>query len=328
MLSFIENKKIDWNNIQNIVKASEKVNQWSNFGPVSLYLESKIKEIANTNYSVVACANGTIALHALIELYSYIKQRELTWVTSSFGFPSVMIGPLKNVKIVDCDLDGLLDLSSLPDCDGMIVTNPFGTAGSLEMYRDYCQHNHKILVVDSATALLDNHLPNTMVSFHHTKPWGFGEGGCVIVEKQHEAFIRSLLNFGLVDNVPVGNHATNGKMSEISAAFIVDRLSCINCFKNEYVEQYDRIAKIAKNYGFSIFGRQKPLLPTNVALLSKKPFVMTNPYICLKKYYKPLVATPVASSIYKSILNFPCHKDVADLSDSDISDCFKIITEN
>lgn len=328
MLYFIESKKIDWNNVQNILKTSEELNQWSNFGPTSLRLESEIKKITKTDYSVVVCANGTVGLHALIELHSYINKRELTWATSSFGFPCTIMGPLKDANVVDCDENGILDLSLLPPCDGIIVTNPFGTAGSLDGYRDYCQRNSKVLVVDSATALLDEVLPNTMISFHHTKPWGFGEGGCVIVEKQHEAFVRSLLNFGLVDYAPVGNHATNGKMSEISAAFIIDRLSHLDKFKARYLEQYERVARIATNYGFRVFGKQKPLLPTNTPLVSDKSFTTINPYVHLKKYYKPLAPTPVALSIYNSMLNFPCHSDVACLQDSAIDDCFKTITED
>jgi dTDP-4-amino-4,6-dideoxygalactose transaminase len=329
MLSFIESKNINWNNVQNILKSSEEQNQWSNFGPVSILLEEKIKEITKTKHSVVVCANGTVALHALIELHSYLNQRQLTWTTSSFGFPCTTMGPLKNAQVIDSDSDGMLDLALVPSCDGIIVTNSFGTAGSLKVYQDYCREHNKILIVDSATALLDDHLPNTMISFHHTKPWGFGEGGCAIVAKEHEAFFRSLLNFGLVDYAPVGNHATNGKMSDISAAFILDRLSRLDLFQAEYVDQYERIKRIAADYGFSPFGKVKSALPTNAALISDKPVrEISNPYVYLKKYYKPLADTPIASSIYERILNFPCHSDVASLSDAFVRDCFQIIAKH
>lgn len=223
----------------------------------------------------------------------------------------------------------MLDLDNLPECDGIIVTNPFGTAGSLSEYCTYCQKYNKILVVDSATALFDEHFPNTMISFHHTKPWGFGEGGCVIVLKEHEVLFRSLLNFGLVDNAPVSNHATNGKMSEPSAAFILDRLDQLDVFRWGYREQYNRVARIAAEYGFSKFGKTIPTLPTNVALISNKNVTdLNNPYIILKKYYKPLLDSPMAISIYERILNFPCYADVDLLTDSEISKCFEIITEH
>ena len=36
-----------------------------------------------------------------------------------------------------------------------------------------------------------------ILSFHHTKPWGFGEGGAVICETFDEKIVRQLINFGV-----------------------------------------------------------------------------------------------------------------------------------
>ena len=63
------------------------------------------------------------------------------------------------------------------------------------------------------------------ISFHHTKPFGFGEGGAIIVDKKYEKNIRCLNNFGigLTDNYYV-KEGNNNKMSEVSAVYIIQYL--------------------------------------------------------------------------------------------------------
>jgi dTDP-4-amino-4,6-dideoxygalactose transaminase len=330
MLSFVESKKPDWNVIQSFLNLSEDKNHWSNFGPVSLLLEKKIKDVLKIDdeHCVIVSSSGTSALHALVNLYSYIEQRELVWLVSSFGFPCTIMGPLKEAKVIDCDPTAIIDLNiaSNKKFDGIILTNPFGTLDSIDEYKNYCKENNKLLIIDCAAAMFCEHVSNTVISFHHTKPWGFGEGGCVIINKEYESTFRSLLNFGLETNQPVSLYATNGKMSDISAAFILDRLEKVNIYKQEYNEQYDRIVNIASTQGFNVLGRIKPILSSNVPLISSNGInTLVNPYILLKKYYKPLLATPNATSIYKNIVNFPCHGGVASLSDDQIQKCLNTI---
>ena len=56
--------------------------------------------------------------------------------------------------------------------------------------------------MDNATNLLDrpkNHNKMNIfevISFHHTKPWGFGEGGIIVCNTKHENKIKELINFG------------------------------------------------------------------------------------------------------------------------------------
>lgn len=330
MLSFVESKTPNWNRVQEYLKLSENKNHWSNFGPVSLLLEKRIKDLLEIDsyHSVVVCSSGTSAIHALVNMHAYIEQRKLVWLVSSFGFPCTVMGPLRDAKVIDCDITAAIDLSNIDrkKFDGLLVTNPFGTLDSLESYKDYCYKNNKFLIADCAAAMFCKYVTNTVISFHHTKPWGFGEGGCVIINKQHESIFRSLLNFGLETNQPVGPYATNGKMSDISAAFILDRLNSIDIYKKTYNEQYDRISYIAKNQGFKVLGRSKPSLSSNVPLLASNRITnLNNNYVNLRKYYKPLLATPNAVDLYERVVNFPCHTEVSSLSERDIINCLNSI---
>lgn len=307
MINFVENKAIDWQCVTDLLEKSKLQNHFSNFGPVATELEYYLSIFFNK--TVVCCNSGTAALHAIISMLHH-KHGKLRWVVSSFGFPCTNQGILSDAEVVDCNAAGMLDLSLLKnDFDGMIVTNIFGTA-DLRTYRDYCNEHKKFLVVDSALAFDVAHDGYETISFHHTKPWGFGEGGCAIVPKEEEYLFRSVINFGRLSKSPVKHCAGNWKMSDISAAFILSWLK--NGFKpEEYKKQYQRICKLI----------DQPILARQLATPASVPFLANfkSDTIALGKYYKPLNDTPTALKIYNSITNLPCHSGLAQISDEQLS---------
>lgn len=318
MISFVENKKFNQGEIKSLLKLSEQKNHWSNYGPVSSELESEIARRLglNDDYAVVACCSGTLALYCLVNLYNFINERQLKWAVSSYGFPCCNQGPLMNSVVVDCDQDGMLDLDLLDKIkfDGIIVTNIFGTQKNLNKYRDYCKSHKKIFIADSATCFADNK-ENEIISFHHTKPWGFGEGGCLIVEKKYEKKIRSVANFGLTTAEKIGKWGMNAKISDVGAAFILQRINQMDQYEGGYWQQYLRIKQIGEKLGYKVMG-ECVSIPAHVPLLNEKPtYQIDNEEVVLKKYYKPLAETPVANNLYSRMVNFPCHKGVSKLSD-------------
>ncbi len=78
------------------------------------------------------------------------------------------------------------------------------------------------MIIDSAASFPAPRPPSVcaseIVSFHHTKPWGFGEGGCAIVDGALAEKLRSLHNFGVGRRCFVRNFAGNGKMSDICSS--------------------------------------------------------------------------------------------------------------
>lgn len=326
-LKYVEDKPLDMRLAESYLMESAKANHWSNFGPVSMMIEQEIAERLNLSddLRVIMCSSGTAAMHAIISLHETLAGRNLRWATSSYGFYSSIQGPLRGAKIVDSDQNAMLDLTQLDprSVDGFIVTNTFGQANNLDQYYRYAATHGKIVVVDSAMAFGSHrHGANECISFHHTKPWGFGEGGCAIVAAEHEALLRELICFGHVKGSNVINRrANNGKISDIASAFNMMRLTQMDTLNTVYSEQYERIAIMAQRVGFDILGdvKQHPGIPASVPVLAPGPLAdFSSSIIPTGRYYYPLAETEVAFQIYNRIVNVPCHAGIAKVSDHEL----------
>ena len=165
------------------------------------------------------------------------------------------------------------------------------------------------------------HGANECISFHHTKPWGFGEGGCAIVSAEHEALFRSLICFGHEAGEDINRRAGNGKISDISCAFGLVRLKQMETRGEEYRQQYRRIALIGRRVGMAILSdvSDHPGIPASVPFLAPLPIEdFKHPILPTGRYYYPLEPTDKAMDIYQRIINVPCHPGMAALSDEEI----------
>lgn len=333
-LAFIENKAIDYSLLEKTLTASKEKNHWANFGPVSLllekYLEQKLK-IQNEK-KIVMLKSGTQALHLLIALEETKSKRKMRWVVSAFGFIASKIGPLSDAVIVDCDVNGMIDLSLVDalkeEWDGLIVTNAFGLSDDLKRYESYCKKLNKICIIDNATGLFTPENRNLKsasqaISFHQTKPWGMGEGGCAIILPEDEKTFRALTNFGVGGPKYLRQNASNAKISDVDCAIIFQRLATMAQWGRRYALQSRRILKLAKLSGLKMLAENKsgvilgslPLIAEHQ--ISKESF--SNQAITLRKYYSPLSSSAIqANEIYSHIVNFPCHHGLASISDEDI----------
>jgi len=335
VIAFVEAKRPDYAHVERLLAASQASGVWSNFGPVSLQLEEAVARIvaAPSDRRVVACANGTVALHGLVHLHEHLASRPLRWVVSAFTFFAQRQGPLADARVLDCNEDGFFDLDALAalpaeSYDGFIVTNLFGTARDVERYVSFAERTGKVLLFDSATCLgslyrgrpVGNAGAGEIFSFHHTKPCGFGEGGCVIVPASLEDTFRSLINFGLYKGIETGARSCNGKMSDVAAAFILDRLRDWEALRVRYSLQFRRLAGLARELGFTLLaeGGAEGVFPNLAAVLMPTPCAagrLAGGDIVLHKYYRPLASRPRADALYGRVVCFPCHPGVADLSD-------------
>ena len=326
-LSYVEDKPIDLGLVGTFLQESQKANHWTNFGPLSMQLETEIAQRLSLDSSliVVMCASGSVAMHALISLHETLANKKLRWATSSFGFYSSIQGPLQDAKVIDCDENAMLDLQKLDptSCDGLIVTNTFGQMSDLTEYYRYAATHGKIVCVDAALAFGSHlHGVNECISFHHTKPWGFGEGGCAIIAAEHEELFRSLINFGHTMGQGINRRAVNGKISDVSCAFGLCRMQQMEKLESEYLYQYNRIVDIGISTGLDVLANviEHPGIPASVPFITPNPLAdFTHPILPTGRYYHPLADTPQAHDIYSRIVNVPCHADMAQLSDRDIS---------
>jgi dTDP-4-amino-4,6-dideoxygalactose transaminase len=330
MIEFIEKKSFNLDKIKELLQISHDLNHWTNFGPISIFTEKQLEIILQVpeNRRVILCSSGTAALFGLVNMYNYLAGKSLRWVVSSFAFHCSRQGPLANATIVDCDETGMLDLKNvnLEQCDGIVITNPFGIKDNIEEYRLFCEKHQKILICDSASAFdaLKTHDVDEAISLHHTKPWGFGEGGCVVISCDNEAIFRSMINFGIKKD-DTKHLSTNAKISDISAAFISQRLDNMSAISKDYQNEFKKIVGIGERLGIKcLINREINHCPHSVPLLWDKPInQLDNPYIKLHKYYLPLDNTKKAQSIYNRIVNFPCHPELKVIDDVLLEQCMR-----
>ncbi|HEY2290324.1 MAG TPA: DegT/DnrJ/EryC1/StrS family aminotransferase [Thermoanaerobaculia bacterium] len=338
MIAFVEAKRPDYERIRELLARSEASGVWSNFGPVSLQLEVAVAESLSLppGRRVVACANGTVALHGLAQLYEHLAGRPLRWVVSAFTFHAQRQGPFAAARVLDCDEQGFLDpdaLAALPieSYDGIMVTNLFGTALHVERYEELAARQGKILLFDSATCFGSAYQGNPfgglgageLFSFHHTKPCGFGEGGCVVIPDGLADTFRSLINFGLYKGIDTGARSSNGKMSDVAAAFILDRLRHREEIRAAHRQQFRRLAGIARDLGLALLvdGGQERVFPNLVPILFPHPVGperLSGGPLVVHKYYRPIESRPRADELYARVVCFPCHGGVAQVPDDEL----------
>ena len=338
MIAFVEAKRPDYEKIREILALSETRGVWSNFGPVSLQLEETVAELAAVpqDRRVIACASGTVALDGLVQLYEHLAGRPLRWVVSAFTFHAQRQGPLAGAQVLDCDAQGFLDpqaLAALPaeSYDGIMVTNLFGTASHVEWYEEHAARTGKVLLFDSATCFCSARRgkpfgslgAGELFSFHHTKPCGFGEGGCAVVPAGLANTFRSLVNFGLYKGIDTGPRSSNGKMSDVAAAFILDRLRHLQAVRAAHLQQFRRLAALARSLGLDVLvdGGADGAFPNLVPILFPHPVGLdrlAGGPLVVHKYYKPVASRPVADALYARVVCFPCHPGVAEAPDGEL----------
>ena len=325
--NWISKKTINHLRVQELLKDCEEINQYTNGGVNVSRLENFIRnkfEISD-NKAIICMCNATVAIWCLCNAIEMKVNKKLKWVTQSFTFPSSAQGMLADTIILDIDEEGGLDLLEVDkikdEIDGIIVTNIFV---NIDKYTKWCNDNNKYLVFDNAatgyTFYKDSNSCNygngSIVSFHHTKPFGFGEGGCVIIDKEYEEETRRLINFGIKnkDNSTWNRLGGNYKMSEVSAVYILQYLE--ENFKKivkHHIEMYQKYKHKFEMY--PNFGDKNKTVLSCLCLLDKKftkEYVnKLNNKVIVRKYYYPLISTSKnAFNIYNKILCYPLNLEI------------------
>ena len=331
MLNWIPNKNINIDLVNSLLVKSQEINQFTNNGPNVKLLEEYIREKfkVDDTKSVIAVTNGAVALHALSAGIQYTENIPIQWATQAFTFPPSAQSNLSTCKIIDIDLDGGINLDELDDTiNGIIVTNIFGNVVDIDKYVQWAEINNKFLIFDNAATAYTfykgknsiNYGHGCILSFHHTKPFGFGEGGAIIVDKKYEHSIRCLNNFGigLTNNYWV-KEGNNNKMSDISAVyilqFLMDNMETIidthmklyTYFKRKMLER-----EITKFKLFPTFQTDEDVIvPSCFSLLFStyddqvRLRLLENNIFC-RKYYHPLNEAKNANRVFDQILCIPC----------------------
>jgi len=282
------------------------------------------------------CASGTHALFAAAALAE--REFERRWIVSAYGFRATVIGPFANTIVIDCDENGIIDVGRLVDrvndYDGIVATNPFGLLADMKTLVDFSRKQQKVLIIDNAAAFVgfdrsDHAGVFECLSFHHTKPYGFGEGGCLIVDRVLQDRARSVLDFGYRFEQSGGRRGmSNGKLSEPAAAFILARHLSEPNWAPAYRQQFARILGIAGKQGFRPLIDEKSIgqgaygnLPLIASFAIGEDF-LPNDVTTLRKYYKPLAPCETATNLYSRIVNFPIHPGIQNIEDRVVTELF------
>ena len=335
-VKFINAKSPDMTRVTTLLDLCSGENSWANRGP--LYRKLVESFAAHFSFgpqtSVTPCANAGIALEAMAKLLALREGRALRWVGSAFSFQNLGRGHFADMHFVDCDDQGLLDLDqlkALPEdsFDGLVVVNPFGLHRDFSAYIEYAKSTGKFLLLDNAAGI-SRDLPDwpwQALSLHHTKPYGMGEGGLAITPAELSEEFYSLINYGAVPAEP-SCWVNNGKISDISCAFLIDRLERVDTWETEYFEQAERVHDIARELGL------RPLTPFNIGAPAMSwgylaeteiPLqkILDSKQLTFGKYYKPLADLPKTTELYRNLVNIPTHPDVALLSDRDLREAIE-----
>lgn len=323
-INWVNKKKIDWEAVMYYMDFSIKENQFSNDGPLQEILSNKLRLLLgiNDDKSIVLTSSGTAALHALVSSFNMYLQRDTKWATQDYTFPVSAQGVLKNSIIVDINYDdvspSIEELEKVKDkIDGIIVTNVFGFSSVISIFVEWCNKNEKFLLFDNATAPytlynftnVNNFGNGCIISLHHTKPLGFGEGGVIIVDKVYEPYVRKAINFGYTKTLKQWSpHGSNWRMSDIAASYVLQHLEKFY----DIVEKHQELAEYFVN-GLKQT-RFRLLKPYNYGLHSCLPIVFGKNIdiqdVEYKKYYEPLMGLDNSKKLFKDIVCFPLNADM------------------
>jgi dTDP-4-amino-4,6-dideoxygalactose transaminase len=339
MIKWLNRKAINYDRVQELLQISTDVNHFTNFGPVSTLLENIIHEkleIAQ-NKVVIAVSNGSHALHAVVAAIE-LRDGHKKYAVPAFTFPTNIQGNLQDSLVTDvndnfglCLNDIKFNLETGDNIDGIIVTNIFGNTQDISEYVTWAKDNNKVLIFDNAAtpfslykkSNVNNYGLASIISFHHTKPLGFGEGGAIIIDKEYEKYVRRVLNFGFDNNRQHSVVANNWKMSDISAAFILQHLDSFQEIvlhhKMLYATFYEELFGLAGVKLFPNSSLPDESLVSGLAVVFDDTISLDyainhdNWEIDFKKYYMPLTevaVAPKAHDLYNRILIYPCNMDM------------------
>lgn len=354
---WVPHKEIDFSHIQELLAPSIRSNQLTNYGPAVFKLEEffRNKLEVSPDRCIIAVSNGAAGLHALVAGINLYRGRRLKYATQAFTFPCSAQGILENSLIVDIGDDMGPNLDELtPDIDGIIVTNLFGHVVDIQKYVNWTHHNQtqdnqtqdnqtvtsvgyaprsgqRVLIFDNATVFsvaynginAVNYGDGCIISLHHTKPIGYGEGGLIIADKKYESYIRKCINFGfeiIQGRLSWQSMGSNYKMSDISAVFILDYImrnydSIVDTHKKLYKAFLDKIVDIQGITQFPNYSSNIPCVNC-IPILFDKEITTDHLYqlelhgITARKYYTPLLPKENSMRIYKRILCLPCHREI------------------
>lgn len=339
-ISWVNKKEIDLNIINEKIKGCIETKHFTNNGINVIELQKKIKDIFKIDDSkeVLLTCNGAMGLNALVGGLNIYFNKKLKFAVQAFTFPCSKQGLLMDSIVIDFDDNMNMDINELEkkknEYDGIVITNCFGCSSNIILYEQFCKDNNKILLFDNAPSSYTiyngkNHLNygnGCMVSLHHTKPIGFGEGGFIVFDKEYLQSMEKTICFGFTstDRKTYDCNASNYKMSELNAIYIDNYLNNLNKIYEHHTKLIKYFISKCNVKLFNNYSKYDESLMSCIPILGNydiNEFIKNN--IEAKQYYYPLDLNCKNSlNIYNEIICLPLHLD---MTENDIDKYIKII---
>lgn len=217
--------------------------QFTNNGPMHQELEKKLCEFLGVEY-ISLFNNGTIALITAVQALD-IKGEVITTPYSFVATAhSLVLNGLKPV-FIDIDPKTLnMDPTKIEEAitsktQAIMPVHCYGNPCDTQAIADIAQKHNLKVIYDAAHAFGvedDNgsvlrHGDLSVLSFHATKVFSTFEGGAIVCNsREMKEKIDRLKNFGYIDETNINTIGSNGKMSEVNAAFGLLQLKHMDTF--------------------------------------------------------------------------------------------------
>lgn len=303
--------------------------QLTNNGPMHQQLEKALCKYLGVRY-ICLFNNGTIALQTAVqalELSGEVITTPYSFVATSH---SLVLNGLKPVFV---DIDPLtlnLDPSKIeaaitPETTAIMPVHCYGNPCDVNAIEAIAKKHNLKVIYDAAHAFgveddqgsVLRHGDLSVLSFHATKVFNTFEGGAIICSsKEMKERIERLKNFGYENELTINTIGSNGKMSEVNAAFGLLQLnymekflsgrSRVNSYYHKNLSSIDGITIVPsagqKTSNYSYF----PILIEDAYPLSRDELdeLLKANNIIARRYFYPIISE---FNVYKKNTFFVNH---------------------
>ncbi|EIF6663602.1 DegT/DnrJ/EryC1/StrS family aminotransferase, partial [Escherichia coli] len=295
----------------------------SNGGPYHFELERALADFLDVKY-VSLFTNGTIALETAIralEVTGDVITTPYSFVATSHAIKLMGLNPI----FVDVEEGGFnidyrkIEEAITPNTSAILPVHCYGFPCENDKIIEIAKKHNLKVIYDAAHAFhvkedgqsILNYGDLSILSFHATKVFNTFEGGAIICHTEEmKRKIDLLKNFGFHDETTVSQIGTNGKMSEINAAFGLLQLKHITNAIEKRKQVYNAYCELLKDIvGIEFFEVKEnithnysyfPILVNDKFSLSRDQlyFALRDFNIYSRRYFYPLISE---LSIYKNL---------------------------
>ncbi len=315
--------------------------QLTNQGPAALELEGLIAKELDVSHCILM-ANGTLAIQLAIRALG-VKGRVITTPYSYVATLSSILWEHCEPVFVDIDPNTTcVDVNAVEKelkqgASAVLATHVYGIPCAVEHLAELGHRYGAKVIYDGAHAFGATYKGKSLLSFgdmatcsfHATKLFHTGEGGCVIAHNEKDAAqLRLLRSFGHIgdDHFQLGINAKNSELNAAMGLTVLPYLGQLIQERGSVVALYDRLLASAPltrptppvgaitNHAYYpvLFRDHSSMLRVKAALEAERVFP--------RRYFHPsldtlpyvhAVACPKSRSVAERVLCLPLYPDLA-----------------